>query len=186
MILNGIGWTWCWWFTPVEQKNSQYITHPGAEWSPWIIMDLFGLGGLPYHLQGGKGFLEGVGWEINDGDGNNFFRGVWDVFHELLSLLKISRLLLLKTNLVGGCLLWYLIFRYFFFSSIISHPLELCNFCISEVDYWSRIRVIPRCFVLLLFYCPPARSEWPNYDVMMLQPWSGTATILGSIDSVTS
>ena len=39
---------------------------------------------------------------------------------------------------------------------------------------------------MLLFSWPPAREVWPNYEVGMFQPWSGTDPSLGSVANVTS
>ena len=35
--------------------------------------------------------------------------------------------------------------------------------------------------VYQLFTWPPALAVWSNYEVVMFQPWSGTAPILGSV-----
>ena len=40
--------------------------------------------------------------------------------------------------------------------------------------------------LLLLFSWPPACTVWPNYEVVLLQPWSGTAPSLGSVSNITS
>ena len=41
-------------------------------------------------------------------------------------------------------------------------------------------------YLLLLFSWPPGRVVWPDYEVVMFQPRSGTATSLGSVANVTS
>ena len=51
-----------------------------------------------------------------------------------------------------------------------------------QVFRWSTITLL----LLLLFVWPPARAVWPNYEVVMFQPWSGTVPGLGSVASVTS
>ena len=40
--------------------------------------------------------------------------------------------------------------------------------------------------LLLLFFWSPAHAVWPNYEVVLFQPWSGTDPSLGSVANITS
>ena len=39
--------------------------------------------------------------------------------------------------------------------------------------------------VMFFFPWPPARAVWPNYEVVLLPPWSGTASSLSSVTNIT-
>ena len=79
--------------------------------------------------------VEGVVGEGNEGGEHGMFRGKWDVVYEVLESLKIFISLLLKKNIVGGCLLCYLFFCLLFSSSIISQHPALCYFHSDWVYY---------------------------------------------------
>ena len=64
------------------------------------------------------------------------------LFMESWYFLKSFRSLLLKIQILGGCLLCCFLFCLFLFSPIISHQFELHDFSSSRVDPQNRIRVL--------------------------------------------
>ena len=55
------------------------------------------------------------------------------------------------------------------------------------IEKWQDLECVRIPMLLLLLYsCPLDRAVWPNYEVVMLQPRSGTATSLGYVDIIVS
>ena len=47
--------------------------------------------------------------------------------------------------------------------------------------------VTPKLWVVVMLFCwPTARAVWPNYEVVLFQPWSGTDPSPGSVANFTS